>query len=35
LVVPRRPSLVAFAAIDQQLVILAVLDHARERPEAL
>jgi addiction module RelE/StbE family toxin len=34
LVVPRTPYLVAYAVIDDQLVILAVLHHARAWPEA-
>jgi len=34
LVVPRTPYLVAYSVIDQQLVILAVLHHAREWPGA-
>ena len=33
LVVPRTPYLVAYTVIDQRLVILAVLHHAREWPE--
>jgi hypothetical protein len=33
--VPHTRYLVAYAAIDHQLVILAVLHYARERPEAL
>jgi len=34
LVVPRTPYLVAYTVIDRQVVILAVLHHAREWPEA-
>ena len=35
LVVPRTPYLIAYTVIGQQLVILAVLHHAREWPETL
>ncbi len=34
LVVPRTPYLVAYTVIDRDVVILAVLHHAREWPEA-
>jgi addiction module RelE/StbE family toxin len=35
LVVPRTPCLIAYTVIGQQLVILAVLHHAREWPTTL